>query len=260
MIDVEHGPGVPVAVGLDPRGHGGVHLADMLIAALIGAAGVGDGRQRAELHMLRVGVLALDGFLSLHLHVVLLVLGVQKRDTAIAGIIGDQVHVVGLGTEDTPHHALLLIAGNGHPHTGGIALRQGLDSNIISHSIFLSQSFPRAVQQPQLPGHILRLRLQRRLLGGKTFVQPLAVVIEVQHPADVRQTEPHVLQRRDAAHGGQLGLTVIAVVGEPVDIRRVQQSDVVIMAQHPDADAGQLGKFSDLQHSGTSIRSSFELR
>lgn len=210
--------------------------------------------------MLRVGVLALDGFLSLHLHVPLLVLGVQERDTAIAGIVGDQVHVGGLGAENAPHRALRLIAGNGHPHTGGIALGQGLDSNIISHGIFLSQSFPCAVQQPQLPGHVLRLGLQHRLLGGKTFVQSLAVVIEVQHPADVRQTEPHVLQRRDAAHGGQLGLAVIAVVGKPVDLRRVQQPDVVIMAQHPDADAGQLGKFSDLQHSGTSMRSFLELR
>ena len=46
---------------------------------------------------------------------------------------------------------------------------------------------------------------------------------------------------------------MIAVVGEPVNIRRPQQSDVVLVAQHPDTDAGQLGNISDLQHSGTSM-------
>jgi hypothetical protein len=110
----------------------------MLVAALIGAAGVGDGGQSAELHMLGVRILTLDGFLSLYLHVLFLILGVQKGHAAIAGIVGDQVHMVSLGAEDTPHRPLLLVAGNGHPHTGGVALGQGLDGNIVSHGIFLS--------------------------------------------------------------------------------------------------------------------------
>ena len=118
--------------------------------------------------------------------------------------------------------------------------------------LFLSQPFEGCVQKCQLARRILCLGLQLRPPDRKERLQPLTVVIDLEHPDDVGEGEAHVLQRGDAARRGQLILPVIPIIREAVDLDGLQESDLIVVAQHSDADPGQLRKFSDLQHGGTS--------
>ena len=160
--------------------------------------------------------------------------------------------MVGLFAEDVPDQALLLIAGDGHAAGGGVALRQGADGDIVVHAFFLSQASPGAVQEPELLADRLPLGFQLPLALGETRVQGFRVAVDRQQGPDLRQGKAHVPQGRDTADHGELGFAVVAVVGEAVGLGGLQQSDGVIVAQHPDADPGQLGELSDLQHGGTS--------
>ena len=82
-------------------------------------------------------------------------------------------------------------------------------------------------------------------------VECVLVVIQLQQLSDFRQMKAHVLERCDAPDGWQLVLVIVAVVGEPVDVDRAQQPNLVVMPEHADADSGQLGKISDFQQGGT---------
>ena len=160
--------------------------------------------------------------------------------------------MVGLLAEDAPDLGFVLIAGDGQAAGGGVALRQGADGDIVVHALFLSQASPGAVQEPELMADRLPLGFQFPLALGETRIQSFGVAVDRQQGPDFRQGEAHVPQGRDAADHGQLGLAVVAVVGEAVGLGGLQQSDGVVVAQHPDTDPGQLGELSDLQHGGTS--------
>ena len=59
------------------------------------------------------------------------------------------------------------------------------------------------------------------------------------HAAHVGEGKAHVPQGRDPADLRQLILAVIAVIRFRINIRRVQQANLVVVAQHTDTDSGQ---------------------
>lgn len=59
---------------------------------------------------------------------------------------------------------------------------------------------------------------QRFLLRGKMYVQLCAVLINGEERTNLGKSEAHIAQRRDAADDGELGLAVVAVVGEGVGV------------------------------------------
>ena len=203
--------------------------------------------------MFGVRIDPLHRLLCLHFHVGLLELSVQEGHAAIAGVVRHQVQRRGLRTEHTPHHPLVLVARQGHADAGGIAFGQGLDCHIVFHIVVLSQPFPRCLQKPQLLGRVLPQSGQLRLAHLQVGVQGLPVIVDGQDLPDGGQAEPQILQRCDAEHLGQMVLAVVAIPGHRVDLGGGQQPFLVVVAQHADTDSGQFGKFTDLQHSGTSV-------
>ena len=189
--------------------------------------------------MLRIGIGSLDGLGGFQLHVAFAVFLIQIADAAQAGFGGDQIQGIGFAAQHLPHHALIFIAWNGHAHGGGIALRNGLDGDVIAHGFFLPQPLAGCIQKRQLARRILGKGVQLGFARTQISVQPLPVLVDFQNTHDIRQREAHILQRRDAADDGQLILAVIAVIGEAVNLGGFEQADLIIVAQHSDADPGQ---------------------
>ena len=238
VINIEHGPRVLIAVGVHPGGHGSVHIIQLVIAAAKDTAGHGDGRKGAEADVLRVGIAALDGFLHLDVHVGFLVLAVQEQGAAQTGIVGNQALILRLGQKGLPGKALVLVAGQDHPHTGGVTLGNGFDVDVVGHVFFLSQPLSGCVQKPHPMGRNVCQRAKRFFAGLQIAVQPFPVVIDQQNLPDVRQTEAHFLQGVDPVNSWQLFLAVITVAGEVVHFFGGQQADFIIVAQHADTDSG----------------------
>lgn len=239
VVDVEHRPGALVAVGRDPRRDGRDDVADLRVAAAKHAAGIRDGRQRPEPDVLRVGVAAADGLARLDEHVALFIFLVEERYAAIARVIGYEGHVVGLAAQHVPHHALGLVAGDGHAHARGIARGQSLDGHIVVHVCFLSQPLTGCVQKPQFLRRVGGKCLQPGALRGQARIERRAVVIQAQQLARVAQAEAERAQRGDASGGDELPLAVVAVAGHGIDFRRGEQPHLIIVAQHTNADSGQ---------------------
>ena len=137
---------------MNPGGHGGVYVVHLIVSAPENAAGHSNGGQRVETHVLRVGIAALDGLLHLDLHVALFVFAVQKHGTAKAGVVRNQVLGGGFRKKRLPGKALVLIAGQNHAHTGGLALGDDFDVDVIIHVFFLSQPFSSGVQKQHSAG------------------------------------------------------------------------------------------------------------
>ena len=137
-----------------------------------------------------------------------------------------------------PGKALVLIAGQNHAHTGGLALGDDFDVDVIIHVFFLSQPFSGGVQKQHSAGCFIGQNEQLRLPGCQIAVQPLPVVVDQQNFPNLRQTESHFFQGVDAVDRRQLFFAVIAVAGECVHFAGGQQADLVIVAQHPNADSG----------------------
>ena len=198
--------------------------------------------------MFRVGIRPLHRLLGLHVHVGLLVPFVVEHHAAIAGVRGLEAQMLRLPAQDTPHVALPVIAGDGHADAGGVPLRQGLQYHVVTHIRFLSQPFHGCLQEPQPSGGVFRQSGQLQLPQPEIPGQDLRVVVLLQDVRDGRQAEAHLPQGGDASRRGQLALAVVAVAGEGVRAGRHQQTDLIVVPQHPDTHPGQLGKISDLQH------------
>ena len=69
-----------------------------------------------------------------------------------------------------------------------------------------------------------------------------------QHVRNRQQPKAHIAQRCNPPRIHQLLLAVKAVTCKVICFTRMQQPNLVIMPQHPDTDAGQLGKIPNLQH------------
>ena len=89
---------------------------------------------------------------------------------------------------------------------------------------------------PQPPRRFLRLEPDRFPLVQQALFQQIPVLPPLQQLRRVAELEAHVLQGSDAACREKLGLAVIAVAGEGIDGLRRQESDLVIVSQHTDAD------------------------
>ena len=239
MVDVEHRSGSLIAVRLNPRDHGGVHVGDQRVAAAVGAARDCDLRQRAEFDVLRIGIASLHGLPGEDFYVRFLVFTVEERHGAEARIGLGKIHPAGFAHQRAPHHALILIAGDGHLYGGGVALGDRFQRDIIAHGLFLSQPFSGCVQKRQFARRVKREFFQLALPGGKIALQRLAVVVNFEDFHDIGEGKSHVLERCDPAHRRELILPVIPVIGEAVDLGGFQETDLVIMAQHADADSGQ---------------------
>ena len=218
MVDVEHRPGSLIAVRLDPRDHGGVHVGDQRVAAAVGAARNGDLRQRAEFDMLRIGIASLHGLPGEDFYVRFLVFAVEECHGAEAWVGLREMHPAGLAHQRAPYHPLVLVAGDRHLHGGGVAFGDRFQCDIIAHGLFLSQPFSGCVQKRQLTRCVARELLQLALPGRKIALQRLAVVVDLEDLHDIGKGKPHVLERRDPAHGRELILPVIPVIGEAVDL------------------------------------------
>ena len=143
----------------------------------------------------------------------------------------------------------MIVAGNRHAHAGGIALGQGLQSNVVFHGVvILSQLLPGRLQQPQPILRLFQQFAQLRLFYAKKIVHGIRIIVVLQNSANGGDSEAHVLQRGDAPGYGKLIFAVIPVAGKAIDLRRPQQAGLIVMAQHADADSGQLREFSNFQH------------
>lgn len=135
---------------------------------------------------------------------------------------------------------LPVVAGEDLADAGYMPLRQGLDGDIVFHGFFfLSQPINGCVQEPQLVRRLPDGRLYRRPPGLQPPLHGVPVLPAGQQRCRVRQGEPQAPQGGDAAGGQQLGGRVPAVAGPGVDVLRYQQADLVVVAQHADADPGQ---------------------
>ena len=94
--------------------------------------------------------------------------------------------MVGLAAQHVPHHALGLVAGDGHAHARGIARGQSLDGHIVVHVCFLSQPLTGCVQKPQFLRRVGGKCLQPGALRGQARIERRAVVIQAQQLADAR--------------------------------------------------------------------------
>ena len=89
---------------------------------------------------------------------------------------------------------------------------------------------------------------QRLAPGREERRQNLGILPSLLAGLNLPQAKPHIPQRRDPPSHRQLVLAVITIAGGGINGCRGQQTNLVIVAQHADADPGQLGKFSDFQH------------
>ena len=240
MIDVEHRPCGFVSIRFHPRNDRGIDLRDLGIASLIGTARHRHLRQSAELHMFRIGIAALHGLPRHHFYVFFFVLSVEVSHCTEAGIILQKIHPPGFLRQLAPDHSLVLVAGNRHLYGCGIALGNGLDDNVVTHVFFLSQPFPGCVQKRQFVFRILQCSLQFLPPGREELLQLLPVIIDLKNSDDIGKGETHLLQSGDAPRCRKLIFPVIPVIREAVDFRRFQKADFIIVAEHPDADPGQL--------------------
>ena len=190
-----------------------------------------------ELHVLGVRIRALYGLGGHDLDVRLLEFVVQKFHGAVAGVVRHERHRGRLAAQNVPHHALGLVAGDGHADGCAVAFGKGPEGDIVVHRFVLSKSSPCRLDQPQPLRRVLRQRLQGLLLRGQMRIQRLFVVVQRKKTADLRQPEAHVLECGDAPDNGKLVFCVIAVVGKLVDKDGAQEPDLVVMPQHADADS-----------------------
>ena len=141
-----------------------------------------------------------------------------------------------------------LIAGEGHADAGRPPLGQIFQSNAVFHGAFiLSQLCTGRVQEAQPLPRLRQEGLQHPLLLRQMAVQLLPSAVLQQRP-DGGQAEAHVPQGGDAPRRGELLLAVVAVAGERVGVDGLEQPQLVVAAQHADAEPGQLGKGTDFQH------------
>ena len=70
----------------------------------------------------------------------------------------------------------------------------------------------------------------------------------IEQPGNLVQRKPQVLQRQDAVEAGQLAGRVVAVTGEAVYFSRLEQTDLVVVAQRLHRHMAEFGKFADLEH------------
>ena len=190
-----------------------------------------------ELHVLGVRIRALYGLGGHDLDVRLLEFVVQKFHGAVAGVVRHERHRGCLAAQNVPHHALGLVAGDGHADGCAVAFGKSPEGDIVVHRFVLSKSSPCRLDQPQPLRRVLRQRLQGLLLRGQMRIQRVLVVVEREKAVDLRQPEAHVLERGDAPDNGKLVFCVIAVVGKLVDKDGAQEPDLVVMPQHADADS-----------------------
>ena len=115
--------------------------------------------------MLRVGIDPLHGLPGEHFDIRFLVFSVEEGHGAKARVGLGKVHAAGFADQRAPYHALILIAGNGHLHGGGVAFGDRFQRDIIAHGLFLSQPFSGCVQKRQLARGIKRNLLQLALPG-----------------------------------------------------------------------------------------------
>ena len=135
---------------------------------------------------------------------------------------------------------LPVVAGEDLADAGYMPLRQGLDGDIVFHGFFfLSQPINGCVQEPQLVRRLPDGRLYRRPPGLQPPLHGVPVLPAGQQRRRVCQGEPHVPQSSDTVGDHQLEGRILAVAGPGIGVLRHQQADLVVVAQHPDADSGQ---------------------
>ena len=191
--------------------------------------------------MLGVRVCALHRLLDLHIHICLFVLPVVVDADAQGRVAVLDVEKGGLPHKDVPQVSLPVVAGKDLADAGYLPLRQGLDGDIVVHLFFiLSQPFDGCVQKPQPVQCLLNGGLHRCPLGQQARLHGGPVLPAGQQRGRLCQGEPQAPQGGDPVGGHQLGRRVPAVAGPGIGLLRHQQADLIVVAQHPDADSGQL--------------------
>ena len=67
----------------------------------------------------------------------------------------------------------------------------------------------------------------------------MVVEIDCKDPDEIRKGEAHILQGGDAARYRELILSVIPIIREAVDPGWLQTADLILVAEHSEADSGQ---------------------
>ena len=96
------------------------------------------------------------------------------------------------------------------------------------------------VQKSQPSCGIRSLLLQLDLPDGEIVVNLFPVFATGKDFANQGQTEAKILQGSDSTDNGQLILTVVTIAGMRINGGRREQVDFIVMAQHANADSGQL--------------------
>ena len=156
------------------------------------------------------------------------------------------MHMVSFLHQGVPKQTFLFISGNGHANRCRVSFRKLFQGYIIFHGfVILSHPFHRCFQKPHTICR-LPLQLDQFCLLVQQMLHQLRIVIRTQqHFPNVGQTKAHILQGSNPIGNRKLILTVIPIAGKRVNLCRLQQTDLIIMAQHTNADSGQLGKISD---------------
>ena len=76
------------------------------------------------------------------------------------------------------------------------------------------------------------------MLQPQVALQHFLFSAMLQYFSNGRQPEPHILQGIDFPGNGELTFMIVPVTGIGIDFHGVQQSQLVIVAQHSDTDSG----------------------
>ena len=118
-----------------------------------------------------------------------------------------------------------------------ITFRYSFDRYIVTHVLFLSQPFPGCIQEPHLPLRRFRYLLQFELTLHKVIIKLIPVFVDLKHLYDICQGEPHILECCDPPDHRQLLRTVITITRKLIYFSGFQQSDIIVMTKHSDADS-----------------------
>ena len=151
--------------------------------------------------------------------------------------------------EPLPEVALAVVGGHRVAQAHNLHGGDFLEGYIVLHTVIvLSQSFDGVFEDrepgAEVPRFLPHLGEAYRQVAAKAF----RIVVLREDLPDRRQPEPHRLEGLDLTRRLQLPCAVVAVAGEGIHRLGGQQTDLIVVAQHLDADHRQLGKFADLEH------------
>ena len=145
-----------------------------------------------------------------------------------------------------PKVSLMLADGSVYPLQGRVATVSGvIDNTTGAAQVRALFDNPKAMLRSGSTGNVIIPTHSHNVI-----LVPQKATFEIQ---DMKYVYTVNDTNGTAEHLGQLVLAVVTIAGHLVDLRGGQQPFLVVVTQHPDTDSGQFGKFTDLQHSGTSV-------